>query len=143
VGGHASKEKIEEFKENVRFLEGTGVTQSAIGEKMPGVKKTNFSKYYNEENPITNKFLAKFYKAWAEELAKKPENKNSKYGENQEGKGSMEETSGKYGVRDIIVEKLVDGQNRLINNNMILTESIQKLIDFLVKHGFNPDSFQK
>jgi hypothetical protein len=122
VANQISKEKIVKFWMDVAILGMNGISNNEIGEKIPGVGKGNFSKYFNQTNPITEDFLAKFYETWGKELEEKKEN-------------TAEEGNDLYGLKDIIVEKLVDGQNRLISNNMQLVETNQKLIDHLIQRG--------
>lgn len=98
-----------------------------IANKM-GMAPTNLSDYYNENIPITNQFLAKFRDAWAAEL--EPE---------EDENLAREEVAEIYRVHDIIVEKLVDGQNRLISSNIGLMEYTQKLMDLIIRHGIPPE----
>jgi hypothetical protein len=120
------KEKIVQFWTDVAILGMSGISNNEIGEKIPGVGKANFSKYFNQTYPITEDFLAKFYETWGKVLEEKKEN-------------TAEEATDLYSLKDIIVEKLVDGQNLLINNNMKLVESNQKLIDHLLQRGYFAD----
>jgi hypothetical protein len=118
---------VQKFKEDVDFLVIKGISQDAMAEKM-GMAGPNFSDYYNEKISITNQFLGKFYDAWAPEL--EPAVDENLAGDRAEI----------YRVHDTIVEKLVDGQNRLINSNVALTEYNQKLMDLIIRHGIPPES---
>jgi hypothetical protein len=144
VASQVSQEKIDQFRKDVAFLKSIKISRSKIGEDMSGVGKGNFSKYYNGKQPITDEFLAKFYEAWGKELPQKNKEKNTHYGKNQ-SQNTPEDEDDRYRIKDTIVEKLVEGQNNLIKNNVILTESNkvlvdnnQKLIALLIQQGIKP-----
>ena len=115
-----SRKRIEKFKQKVDFLISKGISQETIAEKM-GMASSNFSAYLNENNPITGPFLAKFNAAWGAEF------------ESEADKGLTKDVSEIYRIHDIIVEKLVDGQNMLIKSNIAIVEYNQKLMDLLTK----------
>jgi hypothetical protein len=146
VSNQASIEKIEHFKKEVAFLKGKKINQTKIGEAMPGVGKANFSKYINGKLPVTEEFLAKFHEVWGKDLQPGREPKNTYYYPDKGNKEPVVEPEQLYPIKDTIVEKLVEGQNRLINNNVILTESNNKLVEtnrqlvaLLIQQGIKPD----
>ena len=134
-----SQEKIDQFLIDVQFLEGKGITHEEIGNKMPGVGKSNFSKYFNEVNSMTKEFLNKFYKTWGEELSKNTNYEKSKADPSE--LNTVEEPKREYprkSIMHVLLEKLVEGQNTIAKSNMILAESNkilaetnQKLVDRL------------
>jgi len=152
VATQEHEERFKQFKKDVDLLKAKGFTHTKVGEKMK-VSKSNFSNYYRGIVPVTEDFLLKFYQAWAERLPEQSESKKDSYDQDPEMGDSTGERPNEYRVKDIIVEKLVDGQNRLINANMILAESNkiaaesykilaeshQKLIDLFIQQGGKSD----
>jgi transcriptional regulator with XRE-family HTH domain len=126
VARPVSRKKIRKFKQDVDFLVSRGISQEDIAKKM-GMAATNFSDYYNENIGITNQFLGKFYDAWDTDL--EPDNDENLV-------RGVDEI---YRIHDTIVEKLVDGQNRLINKNSDLQEYNQKLMDLIIRLGISPE----
>jgi hypothetical protein len=126
VARPVSRKRIRKFKQDVDFLVSIGISQENIAKKM-GMAATNFSDYYDEKMPITNPFLGKFDDAWAAELEP---------GDDGNLAGDMAEI---YRIHDTIVEKLVDGQNRLINKNIDLIDHNRKLMDLIIRHGIPPE----
>lgn len=125
------QKKIVVFWMDVAYLGMKGISNNEMGDRMPGVGRSNFSKYFNQTNTITEDFLKNFYVTWGPEL---------------EGKPVMEETEESYNVRDLVVlklveaqNKLIDGQNRLIGNNTALVETNQMLINRLFDRGQRQD----
>jgi predicted transcriptional regulator len=127
VAQEVARKRIQKFKQDVDLLVSKGFSQDAIAQKM-GVAGPNFSAYVNESNTITGQFLIRFYNAWATEL--------------EPGSGGEfdDEVAEIYRIHDTIVEKLVDGQNRLINSNVALVEYNQKLMDLIIRHGIPPEA---
>jgi hypothetical protein len=124
VANPTLKEKIDQFYKDVQFLESKGFTHTIIGDKLPGVGKSNFSKYFNQVIPITDEFLLKFNQAWGEELAKNTDYEKGKADSTEEN--IIEEPKKEYPRRNImhtILEKLIEGQNSIIKTNIILAES--------------------
>ena len=86
--------------------------------------KSNFSKYFNRENTITEDFLIKFYQTWGEELAR-----NTDYEKSNPGSGSgniVAEPRKGYPRRNFMqtmLERLVEGQNTIARSNVILAEA--------------------
>lgn len=118
---------------DVAYLGMKGISNNEMGDKMPGVGRSNFSKYFNQANTITEDFLKIFYDTWGHELKDKPET-------------TVEEAVGSYSVRDLVVlklvegqNKLIDGQNKLIDNNTALVQSNQRLINRLINKGQGRD----
>ncbi len=123
------QKKIVDFWMNVAYLGMKGISNNEMGDKMPGVGRSNFSKYFNQTNTITDDFLKIFYDTWGHELEDKPEK-------------VVEETAEFYNVRDLVVlklvegqNKLIDGQNKLIDSNAVLVESNQRLINRVFDKG--------
>jgi hypothetical protein len=126
VAQEITRKRIQKFKQDIDFLLSKGFSQDAMALKM-GVAGANFSAYVNESNTITGQFLMRFYNAWATEL------------EPGSGGGFDDEVAEIYRIHDTIVEKLVDGQNRLINSNISLVEYNQKLMNLIIRHGIPPE----
>jgi hypothetical protein len=125
VAQEIPRKRVQKFKQDVDFLVGKGFSQDTIAQKM-GMAGPNFSAYVNESITITGQFLTRFYNAWAGEIEP---GEDGVYGDD------MAEI---YRVHDTIVEKLVDGQNRLINSNVALVDYNQKLMDILIEHLISP-----
>jgi hypothetical protein len=127
VPRQVSRKRIFKFKQAVDYLLSKGILQDAIGKKMQ-MAASNFNSYFQEEIPITHSFLARFHDAWKDEL--EPEDADE---------SGVEGITEIYRIHDTIVEKLVDGQNKLIHTNANLVEYHQKLIDALLGLGIKPE----
>ncbi len=124
MNNRSLNKKIVKFYEDVEFLETKGLKHNEIGDRMPGVGKSNFSKYFNQENTITEEFLAKFYQTWGGELPKNTDYEKSKI--DPAGGNIVEEPKRGYPRRNFMqtmLEKLVEGQNTIARSNVILAEA--------------------
>jgi len=133
-------ERIDQFKTDVAVL-GITYTQETIGEHM-GLEKGNFSKYYNNIIPITDKFLENFDAAWGEILREIYDKGRAFYSNEPAPEVIANEEAQIYAAKDILIdalqkdndmlrdgfEKVIETNQKLAGSNKIVVKSNAKLV---------------